>query len=488
MCGFIGVFGPTGAHVAPEVLRGLLAVQHRGQDAAGLVTFEQKFHAKKGLGLVRDVFQEKHLGRLRGNLAVGHVRYPTVGHRAEADVQPFWLDFPMGVAMAHNGNVTNYLELRGRYFAERGFQLASDCDLEAILYVFASALMLRSGPVTADHVFGAVREVFERVKGAYSVVGIIPRHGLFAFRDPHGIKPIVLGERSEGGGGGAGKSVAVASESVVLDVNGYESRRDLAPGEAIFVDRDHVVHAERLSELEHRPCIFELVYFARPDSCLDRISVHKARLRMGEALARRWAQSGLRADVIIPVPESARTAALAMAQALSLPYREGLVKNRYVGRTFIMPSDSERRDSISVKLNPIPLEFKGKDVLLVDDSIVRGNTSRQLVRMARSAGADKVYLASCSPPLRFPCPYGIDMSTKREFIARGRSETEVAREIGCDGLVYQTLADLEQAGLRGNPRIDRFCTACFDGDYPTPDLTEAQLAAIESERTGACEG
>jgi amidophosphoribosyltransferase len=319
-------------------------------------------------------------------------------------------------------------------------------------------------------------------------VGIIPRHGLFAFRDPHGIKPIVLGERSEGGGGGAGKSVAVASESVVLDVNGYESRRDLAPGEAIFVDRDHVVHAERLSELEHRPCIFELVYFARPDSCLDRISVHKARLRMGEALARRWAQSGLRADVIIPVPESARTAALAMAQALSLPYREGLVKNRYVGRTFIMPSDSERRDSISVKLNPIPLEFKGKDVLLVDDSIVRGNTSRQLVRMARSAGADKVYLASCSPPLRFPCPYGIDMSTKREFIARGRSETEVAREIGCDGLVYQTLADLEQAGLRGNPRIDRFCTACFDGDYPTPDLTEAQLAAIESERTGACEG
>lgn len=489
MCGFISVFGPEGSQVAPEVLRGLLAVQHRGQDAAGLITFDQKFHAKKGLGLVREVFSEKHLGRLRGSLAVGHVRYPTVGHLAEADVQPFWLDFPMGIAMAHNGNVTNYLELRRGYFQERGFQLASDNDLEAILYVFAAALMQEAGEARdmPRRVFDAVREVFARIKGAYSVVGIIPRHGMFAFRDPYGIKPIVIGERCETSDcGGPERSVAVASESVVLDVLGYETRRDLAAGEAVFVDNERRIHAERLSDRPHRPCLFELVYFARPDSCLDRISVHKARLRMGEALAERWVASGLHADVIIPVPESARTAALSMAQVLSMPYREGLVKNRYVGRTFIMPKDTERRDSVRAKLNPIPLEFEGKDVLLVDDSIVRGNTSRQIVRMARAAGARKVFLASCSPPLRYPCPYGIDMSTKREFIARGRTPGEVGAEIGCDGLVYQRLDDLERAGLRGNPRLERFCKACFDGDYPTEDLTPEHLAAIEAERTIPC--
>lgn len=483
MCGFISVLGPKGAQVVPEVLRGLLAIQHRGQDAAGIVTFDQKFHAKKGLGLVRDVFSEKHIERLKGNMAVGHVRYPTVGSGTANDVQPFWLDFPLGLAMAHNGNVTNYLDLRKGYFPEHGLHLASECDLEAVLYVFARVLTRvpdggDSGPVTAERVFEAVKEVFAQVKGAYSVVGMIPRHGLFAFRDPYGIKPIVVGERLDGE-----HSFAIASESVVLDVNGYEKQRDLAPGEAIFVDMDHKVTSERLVIKPHRPCIFELVYFARPDSFLDKVSVYKARIRMGESLAAKWQQLGHRADVVIPVPESARISALSMAQTLNLPYREGFVRNRYVGRTFIMGKDSERRESIRAKLNTIPLEFEGKSVLLVDDSIVRGNTSKQLVLLARKAGARKVYFASCSPPLRFPCPYGIDMSTTKEFIARSRTEQEVAEAIGADVVVYQELEDLEQAGLRGNQELETFCKACFDGRYPTEDVDEATLAAIEYERT-----
>jgi len=479
MCGFISVLGPDGVPVVPEVLRGLLAIQHRGQDAAGIVAFEDRFHAKKGVGLVRDVFSEKHLTRLRGNMAVGHVRYPTVGGGTERDVQPFWIDFPLGLAMAHNGNVTNYLDLREKYFPERGCSLASECDLEAVLYVFASALMTHSGSrVTPHRVFGAVEEVFARVKGAYSVVGMIPGAGMFAFRDPYGIKPIILGRSSRDGAG----SFAIASESVVLDVNGYEEQRDVGPGEAVFIDLDRRVPVERLADAPHRPCIFELVYFARPDSFLDQVSVYKARMRMGEALADKWRRSGLTADVVIPVPESARIAALAMAQSLGITYREGFVKNRYVGRTFIMPRDSERRDSVRAKLNTIPLEFSGKRVLLVDDSIVRGNTSRQLVRLARNAGADRVYLASCSPPLRHPCPYGIDMSTKREFIARGRTEDEVASLIGADAVVYQDLDDLQEAGLRGNRDLERFCTACFDGDYPTGDVTEETLLAIEADR------
>lgn len=479
MCGFITVLGPEGSQVVPEVLRGLLAIQHRGQDAAGIVTFDQKFHAKKGLGLVRDVFTEKHIKRLSGNMAVGHVRYPTVGGGTHADVQPFWLDFPLGLAMAHNGNVTNYLDLRRRYFPERGLHLASDCDLEAVLYVFAAALASGNGaPITAERVFNAVNEVFKRVKGAYSVVGILPRHGVFAFRDPHGIKPIILGERTNGE-----RSFAIASESVVLDVNGYDTQRDIKPGEAIFINMDREVVSAVVAEKPHRPCVFELVYFARPDSFLDEVSVYKARIRMGESLAAKWQRMGADVDVVIPVPESARISALSMAQALGLPYREGFVKNRYVGRTFIMPKNSERKDSIRAKLNTIPLEFDDKRVLLVDDSIVRGNTSRQLVRLARRAGARKVYLASCAPPLRFPCPYGIDMSTKKEFIARCRTSEQVAEEIGADAVVYQDLEDLERAGLRGNPKLEKFCRACFDGKYPTADVDAETLEAIEQERT-----
>ena len=479
MCGFISIFAEKGKNVIEDIIRGLLAIQHRGQDAAGIITFDEKFKTKKGLGLVRDVFGPKHLTRLTGNLAVGHVRYPTVGKGGETDVQPFGIDFPIGIAMAHNGNITNFIELKKDYFPKRNVHLTSDCDLEAVLYVFASALTKNGNiDVSPDRIFSAVEEVFRTVKGAYSVVGIIAGKGMFAFRDPYGIKPIILGSkvsRNE-------ISYAVASESVVLDVIGYGNKEDLKPGEVIFVDQDKKLYRKKLSDKPHRPCIFELVYFARPDSFLDKISVYKTRIRLGEYLAERWKETGFEADVVIPVPESARIAALSMAQALGLPYREGFVKNRYIGRTFIMPRDEDRRSSVRAKLNTIRLEFKDKRVLIVDDSIVRGNTSKELVDLAKSAGASKVYFASYSPPLRYPCPYGIDMATKREFLARGRTEEEIAKEIGCDAVIYQRLEDLIHAGLKGNEELESFCTACFDGNYPTAEINDVLLDTIEKER------
>jgi amidophosphoribosyltransferase len=483
MCGFISIYGPDGTDVVTEVLTGLLAIQHRGQDAAGVVTFGEKFEAKKGLGLVREVFAEKHLHRLRGPLAVGHVRYPTVGTGEDTDVQPFWLDFPIGVAMAHNGNVTNFQQLKREYFAHREIRLASNCDLEAVLYVFAAALLQRKSArgMTGQDVRDAVAEVFRTVKGAYSVVGIMPS-GMFAFRDPYGIKPIVLGRKQTP----AGVSYAVASESVVLDVIGYEPMRDLRAGEVLWIGHDRKVQTFQVQDEPHRACVFEYVYFARPDSTLDGVSVYEARLELGRRLAHAWRETGLPVDAVIPVPESARTAAQAMAEELGVPYREGFVKNRYVGRTFIMPNEQQRRDSVRHKLNPIRVEFAGKRVLIVDDSIVRGNTSRQIVKIARQMGAAKVYLASYSPALLYPCPYGIDMSTKREFIARDKTPEQIASELGADHLVYQSLDDMLAAvRSQGRDPERQFCSACFDGQYPTGDVTEAMLADIERERLGA---
>ena len=483
MCGFISIFGPRGTDVLQELLDGLLAIQHRGQDAAGVVTFDgDKFRAKKGLGLIREVFSEKHVERLTGNLGVGHVRYPTVGTGEDMDVQPFWLDFPLGISMAHNGNVSNFAELKKDYFRTRDMRLSSSCDLEAVLFVMASSLMNENphalGP---NEIFTAVREVFSVVKGAYSVVGLIAGKGMFAFRDPYGIKPIVFGKRENG----IGTSYCVASESVVLEIAGYQHIEDLAPGEAMWIDMEQNVTRERLTDTPHRPCIFEHVYFARPDSMLDDISVYKTRLRAGEAIGKAWQQTGLDVDVVIPVPESARSAAQTMAQVLGVPCREGLVKSRYIGRTFIMASDQQRKRSIRQKLNPIPLEFEGKRVLLLDDSIVRGNTARELVRMARDAGAAKVYLASYSPPLMHPCPYGIDMSTQNEFVARDKTLDELAADLGCDRLLYLELPELVESARAGNRSIERFCTACFDGEYPTGDITAEILASIEDERISA---
>lgn len=481
MCGFISIFGPAGSDVLQDVLTGLLAIQHRGQDAAGIVSFGEKFQAKKGLGLVREVFEEKHLARLSGSMAVGHVRYPTVGQNEVGDVQPFWLDFPVGIAMAHNGNVTNFHELKKDYFAARHVRLASNCDLEAVLYVFADRLIRRPGDtITVDDVAAATKETFERVKGAYSVVGIIAGVGMYAFRDPFGIKPCIFGRKQTE----KGWQYAVASESVVLDVAGYEIVRDLKAGELLWIGMDHEPKFVQVGNKPHRPCIFEYIYFARPDSFLDDASVYAARLELGKKLGEQWKQTGLEVDVVIPVPESARTAAQTMADVLGVPYREGFVKNRYVGRTFIMPNDKARQSTIRHKLNPIRAEFEGKRVLILDDSIVRGNTSRQIVKIARQMGAKKVYLASYSPPLLFPCLYGIDMSTKREFVARGRTMQEIAKELGADHVVYQTIEDMEKAVRAVGP--DRqFCKACFDGHYPTGDITERMLSDIEQDRMAA---
>ncbi len=485
MCGFIGVYGPEGVDVAPEIYEGLLAIQHRGQDAAGITTFTDTFHVRKAEGMVRDVFRSDDMERLRGNLGVGHVRYPTVGVGSAEDAQPFHVTFPVGVAMAHNGNVTNFLELRESYMTNCGARLNSSCDLEVLLYVFVRALSERAtpkNPVTPDDVFAAVRAVYNEVKGAYSVCAVLPDVGLVAFRDPFGIKPIVFGVKHTTDG----KWFAVASESVVLDVAGYKEASDLAAGEAIFIDNDRNVHKKRLANQPHHPCVFELVYFARPDSLLDKISVYKTRRRFGEALANQWVESDAPTpDVVMPIPDSSRDAAMSMANTLDIPYREGLVKNRYIGRTFIMSSQGKRQSSVRRKLNTIALEFKDKAVLLVDDSIVRGNTAKRIVRMVREAGAKKVYLAITSPPLVSPCPYGIDMATKTEFIANGYETSEIADLLEADHVLYLDREAMNEAARVGNPGVEHFCNACFTGDYPTGDITSNVIERIGAERTNS---
>ena len=482
MCGFIGIYGPEGVDVAGEVYEGLLAVQHRGQDAAGITTFTNSFHVKKGLGLVLEVFNESNMARLRGNLGVGHVRYPTIGGNQGEDAQPFHIPYPIGVAMAHNGNLSNYEELVERYFKNTATRLNSTCDLEVILYVFVQALQERIGSgrkILAEDVFYAVSVVHREVRGAYSVVATVPDVGLVCFRDPFGIKPIVFGEKETE----EGKWFACASESVVLDVNGYSRSFDVGPGEVVLVDEAREIHRRRVTERNHRPCIFELVYFARPDSFLDDISVYKTRKRFGEALAGQWIESGAPTpDVVMPIPDSARDAALSMALGLDLPYREGLVKNRYIGRTFIMPNQKSRRNSVRRKLNPIRIEFEGKKVLLVDDSIVRGNTCKKIVQMVRDAGATEVYLASTSPPLVAPCPYGVDMASKTEFVATGRDNEEIATELGADHLLYLDRDLMNECGKAGNEKIEDFCNACFNGEYPTGDITAEGLQSMAGDR------
>jgi amidophosphoribosyltransferase len=485
MCGFIGIVNSPNA--VGEIYDGLIAIQHRGQDAAGICTLDEdlRFHVQKDGGLVRDVFGSRHVARLRGATGVGHVRYPTVGGGGPEDAQPFITRHPFGIAMVHNGNVTNYEQLVAELRAVHHRQVDSGCDVEAILLVFAAALADRTRDgFSLEGYFGAVEEVLRRVKGAYSVTGLVAGQGLFAFRDPLGIKPITMGRRDGPGGAEDRPAWCVASESVVLDLLGFEDRRDLAPGEAVFVSLESEMTRRKLAGTRHAPCVFEHVYFARPDSFLDDVSVYKTRRRMGETLADQVDEQGWTAeiDAVIPVPESSCTAALSLAQALDKPYREGFVKNRYIGRTFIMPGQEVRRSSVRHKLNAIELEFAGKSVLIVDDSIVRGTTSRQIVAMARAAGARRVFVASCAPPIVHPCVYGIDMASKRDFVATGRTVEEIAAEIGCDGLVYQRLDDLVHAVLAGNPALTETCHACFSGQYPTGDVDDRMLVSIESER------
>ncbi len=482
MCGFIGVTGSQSA--VSEIYDGLIAVQHRGQDAAGIITYDGRFHIKKGEGLVRDIFSAANFRRLNGSLGVGHVRYPTVGSGGGEDAQPFTVNYPFGIVMAHNGNVVNYDELRGE-LAQQGLRhLYSGCDVEVLLNVFATALAPsageRGGGFGLEAYYRAVEQVYRRVRGAYSVVGFVAGHGLFAFRDPYGIKPIAMGRRRTA----EGVAHAVASESVVLTAIDYEVLPPDPPGQALFIDLEGRVHRRQVAEPKHHPCVFEYVYFARPDSYLEGISVYQSRLRMGQRLAETFRERRLDADVVIPVPDSACTAALALAQQLGLPYREGLVKNRYVGRTFIMASDGERKRSVRRKLNTIDEEFLGKNVLLVDDSIVRGTTSRKIVELARQAGAHKVFFASTSPPLVHPCVYGIDMSTRREFVARDRSHQEIAEHIGADAVIYQELDDLLVSVQSARPDLGQMCAACFSGEYPTRDITPGMLLQIEQERIG----
>ena len=466
MCGIIGIVGKQA--ITPSIYDALTILQHRGQDAAGIATLEgHRIHLYKGNGLVRDVFPRSELEKLKGRVGIGHVRYPTAGSDDQDESQPFYVNSPYGIVLGHNGNLTNAAVLKKELFDSDRRHLNTESDSEVLLNVLAHELH-RIGPagMQPEDVFQAVDGLHQRCKGAYSVIAMISGKGVLGFRDPYGIRPAVLGYRDTD----KGREYAIASESVALDALGFTLMRDLKPGESIFITLDGQLHCHESPYAQAAsPCIFEYVYFARPDSMLDDISVYKARLRMGQALARKilttWPDHDI--DVVIPVPDTSRTSALPLAYDLNVKYREGFIKNRYIGRTFIMPGQEERKRSVRQKLNAIDLEFRNKNVLLVDDSIVRGTTSRQIIQMARDAGARKVYFASAAPPVRYPNIYGIDMPAPSELIASGRDEKQIEQELGADRLIYQGLDDLIEACKEGNDRITRFDTSCFSGEYVT---------------------
>lgn len=477
MCGVIGIV--ANHHVFPDLYQGLLAIQHRGQDSAGIVTYDGRFHTKKGNGLIRDIFTDKSLLRLTGTAGIGHTRYPTIGGGGGEDAQPFQINAPFGIIMAHNGNIINYGKLKAELFETHHRLLNSECDVEVILNVFAQNLAREQvHELQPEHVFQAVEGVYSKVRGSYAVVAYIAEQGLVAFRDPFGIKPLAYGRRSDG----MLPSYAVASETVCLNITHFDDIRHIRAGEAVFIDKSRKVHTRRIVTCPHSPCLFEWVYFARPDSFIDGANVYKVRVNLGRFLAEEIRRRNLEIDVVVPVPDSARDAAIEISRLLNLKYSEALVKNRYIGRTFIMPPVNNRKASVREKLNPIASEVRDKNVLLVDDSIVRGNTSRAIIEMVRDCGAKAVYFAAYSPPLRFPCVYGIDMQTKTEFVAQDADEGAIARRIGADEVIYQKLEALKEAVLLENPEIADFCAACFDGRYPTGDVTPEVLKDIEKER------
>ncbi|CUA82665.1 MULTISPECIES: amidophosphoribosyltransferase [Gulbenkiania] len=485
MCGILGVVGQS--PVNQLLYDGLQLLQHRGQDAAGIVTAHNKtFHMHKGSGMVRDVFRTRNMRSLQGNAGIAHVRYPTAGSAANlAEAQPFYVNSPFGIVLAHNGNLTNTDELKADMFRHDLRHINTNSDSEVLLNVFAHELAINvtGYELSVEAVFKAIEGVHRRVKGAYAVVALISGYGLVAFRDPNGIRPLVIGSHDHHGR----TEYMFASESVALDCSGFSLLRDVEPGEGIFVSFDGHFEARQCAErIRHAPCLFEFVYFARPDSVIDGASVYQARLAMGERLAEKVRQvvPELDIDVVMPIPDTSRPSALQLANALGLPYREGFIKNRYIGRTFIMPGQGVRKKSVRQKLNPVACEFRGRNVLLVDDSIVRGTTSREIVQMARDAGAKKVYFASAAPAVRFPNVYGIDMPTRAELLATGRTEEEIAREIGADAVIYQDLEALMHAVNAAAPSLQVFETSCFDGNYITGDITEAYLNAIECARMG----
>ena len=481
MCGIIGIVGKQ--PVTPSLYDALTILQHRGQDAAGIATLEDlRIHLYKGNGLVRDVFSRSKLEKLRGLAGIGHVRYPTAGTDHLDEAQPFYVNSPYGIVLGHNGNLINNAALKKELFDSDRRHLNTESDSEVLLNVFAHELhSLGAAGMQPKDVFKAVDGLHQRCNGAYSVIALITGKGVLGFRDPHGIRPAVLGYRDTD----KGREYAIASESVALDVLDFTLMRDLKPGEAIFITLDGQLHSHQSPYAKPAsPCIFEYVYFARPDSMLDDISVYKARLRMGQALAKKilnaWPEHDI--DVVIPVPDTSRTAALPLAYDLNVKYREGFIKNRYIGRTFIMPGQDQRKRSVKQKLNAIALEFRNKKVLLVDDSIVRGTTSRQIIQMARDAGARKVYFASASPPVRYPNIYGIDMPAPSELIASGRDEIQIAHELGADRLIYQGLDDLINACREGNTGIERFDTSCFSGEYVT-GVEDCYLEELQTRRS-----
>ena len=480
MCGIVGIVGRT--EVGQDLYDALTALQHRGQDAAGIFTCDRKIHQRKANGLVRDVFQPHHMQALRGRVGIGHIRYPTAGSASPAEAQPFYVNSPYGIALAHNGNLINARELGEEVFRDELRHVNTESDSEILLNLFASELSHRHRLVLdADTIFDAVTNVHRRCLGGYAAVALIFGFGMLAFRDPCAIRPLCYGKRETADG----VEYMVASESVALDALGFELVRDLAPGEAMVVTLDGAVHARQcFEEPRYAPCIFEYVYLARPDSIIDDVSVYKARLRMGEALAEKilheWPDHDI--DVVIPIPETSRTACLPLAYDLGVKYREGFIKNRYVQRTFIMPGQTQRMRSVRRKLNAIGLEFEGKNVLLVDDSIVRGTTSRQIIQQARDAGARQVYFASAAPPVRYQNVYGIDMPVMAELVAFNRSEDDVARTIGADRLFYQSLDGLVDAVQRGNPRLREFDTSCFTGEYVTGGVSSSYLEQIAEHR------
>jgi amidophosphoribosyltransferase len=465
----------------------LTVLQHRGQDAAGIVTWSEEHGLKqrKSNGLVRDVFRQRHMLRLTGHVGIGHVRYPTAGGARSSEAQPFYVNSPYGICLAHNGNLTNYDELAELLTREDRRHLATNSDSEVLLNVLAHELQTRvNGRPTADNIFDAVEALHKRCTGGYAIVALIIGFGIVAFRDPNGIRPLVLGERESDGR----KDYMVASESVALDALQFNRVRDLRPGECLFIENDGVLNARDYpGEVRHTPCIFEYVYFARPDSILDDLSVYKTRLRMGEQLAGKVVRDfpDHDIDVVIPIPDTSSTSALQVAYHLGVKYREGFIKNRYIGRTFIMPGQAERMQSVRRKLNAIPLEFRNKNVLLVDDSIVRGTTSKQIIKLAREAGARKVYFASAAPPVRYPNVYGIDMPAATELIANGREIKEIEELIGADRLIYQDLNGLVRSVRHGNSAITEFDTSCFSGEYVTGDVTPEYLSELESRRNDA---
>jgi amidophosphoribosyltransferase len=483
MCGIVGVISKT--PVNQLIYDALLLLQHRGQDAAGIVTMQgTKCYMHKARGMVRDVFRTRNMRALPGTVGLGQVRYPTAGNAySEEEAQPFYVNAPFGIVLVHNGNLTNAHALRRELFDVDRRHINTDSDTEVLINVLAHELerTARSTPLAPDDVFRAIAAVHKRIKGSYAVVALIAGHGLLAFRDPFGIRPLCVGEADLP----EGREVMIASESVALEGTGHRMLRDVAPGEAIFVDLDGRIHARQCAEVPSlNPCIFEYVYLARPDSVMDGISVYQARLNLGETLAQRVISTmpPSEIDVVIPIPESSRPSAMQLAQKIGRPYREGFVKNRYVGRTFIMPGQGMRKKSVRQKLNAIASEFRGRNVLLVDDSIVRGTTSKEIVQMAREAGARKVYMASAAPPVRHPNVYGIDMPTRGELIAHDRSVEQIREYIGADALIYQDVDAMKRVVKALNPALAGFEASCFDGRYITGDVTAADFDAIATQR------